>query len=264
MNGSQIKLVIRSTLYCLMAVFFGFSVSCAARDVRDTEDWTGVEVTGRLMEVEGNSVSGGYLYAYEYGSSILGPAQAMSEPSANSGKYIMVVSPGEYNLVARKRLSGSISGPLRNGDLVGRVEGVFKADSGVVSDVDIVMRVFRQGSEGDPAKILNTRTRISGVIIDRVGRPVAGAHAFAYRGKLRRDPPDYLSYATGPDGRFSISLPDGGKYAIGARTGLRGRPRDDDMIGFWGGPDETKFIGEGDVIENVELKLVPFSERSKK
>ncbi len=264
MTSSGIKQMFRSTLYVLTMVILVFSISCAARDVRDTGDWTGVEVTGKLTDMDGGPVSGGYLYAYEYGSSILGPAQAMSEPSESSGKYIMVVPPGEYNLVARRRLSGSISGPLRNGDLAGRVEGVFIAGSGVVSNVDIVLRVFRQGSEGDPTKILNTRTRVSGVLIDTTGRPVAGAHAFAYRGKSRRDPPDYLSESTESDGRFSISLPDGGKYAIGARTGLRGRPRDDDLIGFWGGPDETKFIGDGEVVENIELKLVPFGERSKK
>lgn len=73
MTSSGIKQMFSSTLYVLTLVILVFAVSCAAREVKDTEDWTGVEVTGRLMEADGSPVSGGHLYAYKYGSSILGP-----------------------------------------------------------------------------------------------------------------------------------------------------------------------------------------------
>jgi len=252
-----------STVCCLFVLSLAFSAGCGAREVRASEDWAGVEVTGKLTDINGNPVSEGYLYAYSYGRSVLGPALAMSEPASRDGRYVLVVPPGKYTLVARKRLSGSFSGPLRNGDLTGRVEGVFTARSGAVPGVDVLLKVFKLGAAGNPAKILNTDTRVSGVIMDTDGKPIAGAHIFAYRDKLTRDPPDYLSSATGQDGRFLLSLPGGGRYVIGARTGLRGRPRDSDMVGFWDDPEKAKIIREGQIIENVELKLVPFGERIK-
>lgn len=264
MMSNGIKQINRVIPHWFVLVTIVFSASCAERQLVKNEDWTGIEITGKITDTTGLPVPKAYLYAYNYGSSILGPAQAMSEPSDINGNYTIILPIGEYNLIARKRLSRSISGPLRNGDLHGRVSGLFSTGTGDTAGVDVIMRVFKQGMDGDPAKILSTQTRVSGVMTDKDGRPVSGAHAFAYQGKLRRDPPDFLSEKTGPDGRFSLSLPSSGEYTIGGRTGLRGRPRDNDMIGFWGGHDTQKFIGEGEIIENVELKLVPFSERTKK
>ncbi len=263
MREYTVKNSVKSTVCCLFVLTFVFLAACSDRLVRDSDDWTGAEVTGQLTDISDDPISGAYLYAYIYGRTVLGPAQAMSEPSGDNGRYQMVMPPGEYTLVARKRISGSISGPLRNGDLVGRISGAFPVRRGDHYDVDVVLRVFTMGTAGDPSKILDTDTKITGIITGINGKAIGGAHVFAYRGKLRRDPPDFLSAATGPDGRFSISLPGGGEYSIGARTGLRGRPGAGDMVGFWGETGGPKTVKGGRTIKNVELKLVPFSERIK-
>jgi hypothetical protein len=209
-------------------------MGCSGTSPRPDNAWEGSRITGVLMDQSGQPIQN---YVYAYGASrvnILGPADAMSEITEVDGVYNIIVPGGEYRLVARKRLSGAIGGPLRNGDMVGKRPETLVTHSSVVSGLDIVMRVFEQGQEGDPSKILKTNTVLAGVIRDEAGDPLAGAHAFAYQGDFRKDPPDFLSPITVQDGRFTLSLPGGGEYTIGARKGFRGRPRTGDLIGFWG------------------------------
>jgi hypothetical protein len=213
------------------------------------------------MGCSGTPIQNGYVYAY--GASrvnILGPADAMSEITEVDGVYNIIVPGGEYRLVARKRLSGAIGGPLRNGDMVGKRPETLVTHSSVVSGLDIVMRVFEQGQEGDPSKILKTNTVLTGVILDEAGDPLAGAHAFAYQGDFRKDPPDFLSPITVQDGRFTLSLPGGGEYTIGARKGFRGRPRTGDLIGFWGNSRQSRSIVDGKTTGGVTLVLKAYEE----
>jgi len=182
----------------------------------------------------------------------------MSEPTGIDGVYVLVLPEGTYTLVARRRLSGSISGPLRNGDMTGQLSKPIRAGPGARTGVDITLRIFRQGLEGDPKRILTTYTRIKGIVSNPYGEVLEGAHVFAYKGIFRKDPPDYLASATGKDGQFEISLPGGGSYTIGARTGLRGKPRADDSIGFWGGKGQPREIGEGTVTKGVQIIIYPY------
>jgi hypothetical protein len=225
----------------------------------DTTDWSGITIEGNLVDDGGHPVQDGHVYAYRQGkSNTLGPAEGMSEPTGADGAYILVLPEGVYTLVARRRMSGSISGPLRNGDMSGQISKPILAGPGNRTGMDITLTVFRQGSEGDPKRKLTTHTRIKGIVTDSGGKVLDGTHVFAYRGAFRSDPPDYLSPATGPDGQFEISLPGGGFYTIGARTGLRGKPRPEDSIGFWGRKDQLQEIKEGTVTEGVRIVVYPY------
>jgi hypothetical protein len=221
--------------------------------------WEGARITGQLVDKENNPIQGGYVYAYSAGrSNTLGPADAMSEPSGKDGSYLLIVPEGIYVLAARKRLSGSISGPLRNGDLAGHVSEPVKAASGGLNGLSITLAEFRQGAEGDPKRIWTTDTRVEGRVVDPDGQPVQGAHVFAYKGVSRSDPPDFLAPVTDEEGVFRISLPGSGVYTIGARTGLRGKPRPEDRIGFWGEDDLLRKIVEGSVTEGVVIVISPY------
>ena len=232
--------------------------SCAGPD---TTDWSGITIAGKLVDDSGHAVRDAHVYAYrEDKSNTLGPADAMSEPTEADGTYILILPEGTYTLVARRRLSGSISGPLRNGDLSGQLSKPLRAGPGEKFDVDIKLNVFRQGSEGDPKRILTTYTRIKGIVTDPGGKVLEGVHVFAYRGAFRPDPPDYLAPVTDKDGRFEISLPGKGSYTIGARTGLRGKPRPDDSMGFWGRKDQPREIEEGTVTEGVRIVIRPYGD----
>jgi len=236
-------------------------MGCSGASHRPDSAWEGSRITGVLMDQSGQPIQGGYVYAYgESRVNILGPADAMSEKTEIDGVYNLILPAGEYRLVARKRLSGAIGGPLRNGDMVGKRPETRVTHSSVVSDLDIVMRVFEQGQEGDPSKILKTNTVLTGVILNEAGDPLAGAHAFAYQGDFRKDPPDYLSPITNQDGRFVLNLPGGGEYTIGARTGFRGPPRKGDLIGFWGDSRLPKDIVEGKSTSGMTLVLRAYGE----
>jgi hypothetical protein len=233
--------------------------SCTSTQVRE---WEGVTVSGTITDVGGHPVREAHVYAYqEDKAGTLGPADAMSEPTGANGAYILILPEGTYTLVARKRLSGSISGPLRSGDMAGQLSKPLRAGPGQTTGVDITLRIFRQGSEGDPKRILTTYTRVKGIVTDPGGQALEGAHVFAYSGVFRPDPPDYLAPATGRNGRFEISLPGGGSFTIGARTGLRGKPRPDDSMGFWGERDQPREIEEGTVTEGVRIVVVPYGDK---
>jgi hypothetical protein len=249
--------LLRKTRFFLLLILLLILVfSCAGPD---TTDWSGITIAGKLVDDSGHAVRDAHVYAYrEDRSNTLGPADAMSEPTGTDGTYILILPEGTYTLVARRRLSGSISGPLRNGDLAGQFPKPLRAGPNERTDADIKLSVFHQGSEGDPKRILTTYTRIKGVVTDPGGKVLEGVHVFAYRGAFRTDPPDYLAPATGKDGRFEISLPGKGSYTIGARTGLRGKPRPDDSMGFWGGREQLREIEEGTVTEGVRIVITPY------
>ena len=226
-------------------------------------DWSGTQVSGRLTDTSGTPVPGAYVYAYDANRgnrNIMGPADAMSDPSGTDGSYLLVLPEGTYILAARKRLSGSLSGPLRNGDLYGQATAPLRVGPRGSSDRNLVLRVFSQGAEGDPKRILTTDTRVKGVVVDREGRPVQGIHVFAYEGSFRSDPPDFLAPATDHEGRFEISLPGGGPYTLGARSGLRGKPRLADSLGFWDEEREPREIPEGAVTEGVRIVVEPYGD----
>lgn len=249
---------ISSLFLQLLLLLILLSSSCAGPD---TTDWSGMTIRGKLADDGGHPVEGAHVYAYSQGkSNTLGPAEGMSEPTGADGAYILILPEGIYTLVARRRMSGSISGPLRNGDMSGQMSKPIQTGPGDRTGVNITLTVFRQGSDGDPKRILNTYTRIKGIVTDPGGKVMDGTHVFAFRGVFRSDPPDLLSPATGLDGQFEISLPGGGFYTIGARTGLRGKPRPDDSIGFWGGKDQQWDIKEGSVTDGVRIVIRPYGD----
>lgn len=257
-NSTSPLFLLSSPLLLLLLFLLLIPSSCAPTQERA---WEGVTVTGRLLDETGHPVQAAHVYAYRQSkSNTLGPADAMSEPTEADGAYILILPEGTYTLVARMRLSGSISGPLRNGDLSGQLSIPMRAGPGDRSGVDVRMSIFRQGSKGDPKRILTTHTRIKGIVTDPGGKVLAGVHVFAYRGGFRPDPPDYLAPTTGMDGRFEISLPEGGSYTIGARTGLRGKPRSGDSVGFWGDKDQPKEIIEDTVTEGVLIVIKPYGD----
>ncbi len=173
--------------------------------------------------------AGAYVYAYEAGrKSLLGPADAMSEPVGEDGAFELLLPPGDYQVLARRRASGSGGGPLRKGD-----------ETSAPARVTVPGAPFLTLALGPVSHVPTVATAegaaLRGRVVDGEGKPVAGATAFAYAGTFHRGTPELFAGPTGADGRFTLVLAGDGLFIVGARLGSQGPPRPGDLVGFRGG-----------------------------
>jgi hypothetical protein len=217
-------------------------------------------VRGRVT-LRGAPVAGATVYAYRRASaSFLGPADFASAPTGRDGAYVLDLVEGSYWLVARRRASGSDSGPLAPGDLQGIHPGNPVAVAvGRLTETDLALEEMRDlmFSRGQPRG--PTATGIRGRITDESGRPVAWVFATAYASADMRRVPDFTSAMTADDGRYAIYLPAGGRYWVAARAHIRGKPAAGEPFALWeGAPDHSVAVPEGGFVEGVDLVLRPF------
>jgi len=219
-------------------------------------------VEGFLTDDDGRPVEGGVVYFYsERKPGFRGPADFMAEPADEDGYYITELPPGEYWAVARKRMSGSMSGNLAEGDLhtldsfgpIRVVLGVHvRADMVLVKLTgNMLFNVFagHSGTQG-----------ITGRIMHRDGSPAANAYAFAYKDSRMAGKPDYVSEWTGKDGSYVIYVHEPGVYYVGARTGFKGVPRPDEPYGrYETNPSHSVDVPDLVFVEGVDIILKRFS-----
>ncbi len=216
-------------------------------------------VKGRLTDEAGKPLKGAEVYFYVSSErKFRSPADFMAEPTGPDGRYYTEVPPGRYYVVARKRMSGSISGNLKKGDLYTPDAVRVKIEQGKVYNVDLSLYVFSgnmlfSGSVG--------RQGIRGVIMDRSGKPFKQAYAFAYRDRRMVGRPDFVSGWSRKDGKFVIYVDKPGKYYIGARTGLMGAPRPDEPYGkYRGSRDHSVTVKDGAFTGGINIRLGRFSD----
>jgi len=220
-------------------------------------------VRGVLTDESGKLVQGGVVYFYtDPDRRFRGPAEFMAEPADEAGRYVTELPPGKYWAVARKRVSGSVSGNLQKGDLYSReVVGPIEVKDGRFEDADLTLNeltgnmlfnVFtaREGGQG-----------IKGVITGRDGRPAGRAYAFAYIDHKMVGKPDYVSEWTRDDGTYTIYVLEPGVYFVGARTGYMGVPRPDEPYGRYAGTkDHAVNVKAGEFTPGVDIRLGRFSD----
>jgi hypothetical protein len=211
----------------------------------------------------GRPLAGATVYAYRRQSAnFLGPADFASAPSGRDGSYVLDLVEGSYWLVARRRASGSDSGPLVPGDLQRVHPGnpaVVVPGAFTVVDLDLEemrdLMFSRTGPRGP------TATGIRGRITDASGAPVAWVFAIAYAGEDMRRVPDFTSAMTAADGRYVIYLPGGGRYRVGARAHIREKPAPGELFGLYeGAPDHAVAVREGAFVDGIDIVLRPFGQ----
>ncbi len=241
-------------------IFLVFAFGCSHAQTYEVPGAGGVK--GTLTDDSGRPVTGAEVYFYtDPDRKFRGPADFMAEPTGEDGKYITELPPGEYFAVARKRMSGSISGGLQKGDWASReTVGPIKIRPGVYEKVDLTLAkvtgnmlfsVFagHQGGQG-----------VKGVIKGRDGRPFARAYAFAYKDPKMVGKPDYVSEWTREDGTYTIYVLEPGVYYVGARTGFMGVPKPDEPYGrYEGNHDHSVSVKEGGFTGGVDIVLKKFS-----
>jgi len=191
------------------------------------------------------------------GPDLTGPQGSLVGGTGPDGHFSLELPAGTYYLTAAKRRGGMVLGPLQAGDLFGYFDGnPLRLQAGQKASITIQMTEKLRQHEA-PAAMAPGATAISGRILDPSGRPVAGVFAFATTDpNLIGTMPPYLSRPVGQDGVFSIEVPGGGTFFVGARTGFGGPPQPGQWQGMLGDDNiRPVTIEKGKVVDNVDITV---------
>ncbi len=168
-----------------------------------------------------------YLYVYQDPSkNFKGPGYFI-QPVAR-GEFRLNLPPGEYYLLARKRVQGGQFGPIEIGDYFNYYYGnPVRIEAGQLQEIKIETVTRLSMLEEEVVDLQG----VSGQVLDAAGTPQAGFYVFAYRQAAMTGNPDFFSAPTGADGRFEISLPDTGPYYLLARQAFGGPAGDNELYG---------------------------------
>ncbi len=218
-------------------------------------------LSGRVLH-DGRPVAGAVVNLYlDTASGLRGPGVQQSLPTGPDGGYAFDdLFEGAYHVVARKRRAGAVAGPVREGDLFGVAPGgpvPVRSETETVLDVHLVRKERDDAPDAD--RLASTGTGVRGRVVDEAGRPSAGVYVFAYRDRtIGHGKPDFLTLPTGPDGRFTLPLGDGGLFYLGARERAGGSPVPGERFGFYdGSPDHGLRVPAGRVVEDVRIVVRP-------
>lgn len=226
----------------------------------------GTGIRGRIY-ADGKPLSRTRVTLYQDTTTIFRGIGYASAVTNDQGDFSFSLEPGEYYVIARKRMGDEKMGPLAQGDFFGFAhENPVKVEPDHFTMVSVNASTkhdkVKQGGQditlGGTVKA--GATTISGVIRDKSGKPVAQVYAAAYRDSMMTQKPDFISRPTGPDGTFTISLSEGGEYFIGARNTLGGPAERGDLLGRYAGNEDhmvkiatdEKLSGIDIIVETVE------------
>jgi len=224
----------------------------------------GTGIRGRIF-ADGKPLGRARVTLYQDSDTIFRGIGYASVITSDKGDFSFSLEPGEYYVIARKRMGKEKMGPLTEGDFFG-----FAHDNPVQVEQDQFTMVSINAStkhvkvkEGGQDITLGGTvkaggTTISGVIRDKSGKPVAKVYAAAYRDSMMTQKPDFISNPTGPDGTFTISLSEGGEYYVGARNTLGGPAERGDLLGrYAGNEDHMVKIATDEKLSGIDIVVEP-------
>jgi hypothetical protein len=235
------------------------------REITQTIDGQGkTGISGQLRQKKDASpLAEAYVNVYpDLMSNLLGPSLYLSAPTDPEGNYRIELPPGNYYVVARKRMSGMANGPIATGDFYsGHQRTRARVTSGKWTRVDLEM-VQMKAPMFFKKDLISTQTEtgVRGRLIDPQGNPVPGGFAIAYTDNNLQRLPDYASTLSNQNGEFTLYLPQGGSYYLAARIHAWDMPHQGEPYGKYGGetPLELK-IKDKAFAEGIEIRLTPFS-----
>lgn len=214
----------------------------------------GTGVSGRA-----EGLGDGKAFVYAYPGRLdrpLGPGFVAAKALAADGSFRIDLRPGPYTLAVRERGTGSDSGVLAAGDRVASASA--EVAEGRYADVGTLrLRPL------DPARLRSTRqgsppsaTRASGTVTDADGKPLADVRVLAFRDARMAGKPLAVSAPTAADGRFTVYLPGGGTYYLGARSRVGGPSEPGERVGAYRGEDGGGLrLAAGQVRQNLVIPV---------
>lgn len=204
-------------------------------------------------------LEGAYLFVYQEGADLKGPAFASSQPTGADGSFSISLPPGKYLFVLRKREGGESIGPVRTGDFKSEVHGPVTIRAGETPVIDLVAMKKIGETKDLPAVAADpSGTGISGSVRDGDGNPVKSARVHAYTYPQMSERPKYVSEETGADGSYVLFFPEGGTYYLAARNRFGGPPRIGELYGRYDdGTVEPSavHVKDGEILEHVDITV---------
>jgi hypothetical protein len=184
----------------------------------------------------------------------VGPGFAAAvEPDA-AGGFKVNLAPGVYTVAVRVRTSGDDFGPPAPTDRVAvrpaEVAAAGYTDLGELRLAPIDAALWKRIT----ASLGESATGIEGVVRDAQGRPVEGVRVLAFRDGRMAGKPVALSPATGADGAYSVRLPEGGAFFLGARSRLGGPASPGEKVGQNRGAEGSGVVvAAGSVVKGQDI-----------
>ena len=185
-----------------------------------------------------------------------GPGYAASPPTGSDGAFeISMLPETDYYVLARKRTTGKAAGPLAEGDLFGYYPAnpvSVKAGKSVRLEFAVASKV-KSIDRGPAAK--GNSTRLTGRITTADGRPAKGVYVFSYLDKdMSHKRPERMSDGVDKDGRYTLDLPGGGTYFVGARSEYGDTPGIGEWYGrYEGTADHSVNVKAGEVVSGIDI-----------
>ncbi len=215
--------------------------------------------TGLLGQLtyNGEPLAGAVVTVYtDLNTQLKGMGLGMTAPTDKQGIFEAEMPPGTYYLVARKRNSGAMMGPLRDGDYFGFYPAnPLQIKEGELARVAIAMLEVPE-KVSRLADSLFGETSISGKVVDVDGAPVVGIRVLLYNDPMMLNRPLYVSQPSAADGSFVISFPTGGSYFLAARDVLGGPPGPGQLYGrYLGSRDGSVRLRSGEKLNDIVLTV---------
>jgi hypothetical protein len=166
-----------------------------------------------IKDISGNAVSGVKLFLYE-SPNVRKPADFISEQSDLKGRILLNAPKARYWAVARLKRN-ALYGPLMPGD---KHSGEpVEIDSTNLDNTEVEFAVSDILEIGQKKRTSNSDSvKLRGRILDKEGKPVPNAYAFASTSVQVEYIPEYISAWTDGNGNYTLYLPAGSRFFIGA------------------------------------------------
>lgn len=213
-----------------------------------TSQYSGIQ--GEIS-FQGKPLEHSYLYIYKTGEDgFKGPGYIIQP--VEKGTFRLRLPPGEYYLLARKRIKGGQFGPIETGDFFNYYYGnPLRIEAGKVREIKLET-VSKQVTLDSSTPFHGIR----GVILGPDKKPVPGLRVFAYRHPEMTGTPDYFSSPSAADGRFALSLPDNGPFYLLARAAFGGPAEEGELYGkFADNKDHAVSLPGRDAVREIRIHV---------
>jgi len=129
--------------------------------------------------------------------------------------------------------------------------------TGKLARIDIPL-VSKAGEIGQEDSLFrSTGTAVTGRIVDADGKPVTGVYVFGYLEKvMAHKRPEYISKEVDDNGVYTLNLPKGGTYYLGARSQYGDTPALGEWYGRWEGTgDHSVQLKTGETLKSIDITV---------